>query len=328
MRPSEIAHLCGVSGPRWAGDAVDVVTGANVFSEKDFDVPGPVKLQWRRNYDHRWAAQDRDFGLGFRHTLEQWLCFDVDGLTFIGAEGEEVRFPYLDEDGASATGAGFRLRRVSADRYELSKHAQPTRVFSRVRGREWPVAALCEGGEEVRVERDEATTQVIALWIDADRALRFAYDEQGHLVRIRMYDRRIQEPLDMVRYSYDGPRLAQVVDVYKQRIGYEYDALDRMTRHTDATGYAFLFEYDRQDRCVSSCGEDGLLSVWLTYRPDAGETELIDANGGTWLYEYDQRENLLAIVDPEGGRTLFERDGQGALLAEVDPGDATGLVGA
>jgi len=305
------------SGPRWVGDPVDVVTGANVFSKRDFAIPGPVKLQWRRNYNHTWADEDRGLGPGFRHALDQWLCFDVDGPTYLGPEGEEVRFPPVGADGDAVSAGGFRLVRVNADEYRVQRHAQPTRTFRRVAGRQWPLASLAQHGAEVRVAYDERE-RVDSLWIDEGRALRFEYDDRGHIWRIRLHARNREEPIQLVRYWYDDAgRLVRAQDAYKQVFSFEWDDRNRLIKNVDASGYAFLFEYDAKNRCTASYGEDGLLSVQLTYRPEALETELLDANGASWLYQYDPAGNLIRVVDPYGGSTQYVYGDQG-LEAEVD----------
>ncbi|HHH27127.1 MAG TPA: RHS repeat protein, partial [Polyangiaceae bacterium] len=228
------------------------------------------------------------------------------------------RFRFLEADGETTFAQGFTLTRVAATEYHVSRHAQPTRVFRAGASREWPVCELRQNDSAVRVERDESQL-VSAVWIDEDRALRFRYDDARHLERIRLYDRNRQEPIELVRYRYDAAGcLEKVVDVYKQTIAFEYDEHRRMVRHADTSGFAFLFQYDHFNRCFSSAGEDGLLSVTLTFRPEAFETELLDANGAVWLYQYDPSETLLRIVDPYGDALLFERDAQGRLVAEID----------
>lgn len=313
-------HACETpgEGPRWVGDPIDVITGENVFSKKDFTVPGAIAFEFRRNYNHTWAGQTRGIGRGFRHSLDQWLAFDVDGPTYLNAEGGEVRFPFLDRDGDRATSGGHALLRVSADEYRVSRHAQPTRVFRPgTEGRTWPLAALEDDDQTIRLayERD----RLKAIWIDAHRALTFVYDASGQIVEVQFREPD-REPLAFMRYRYDEhQRLVQGIDPYKQTFEKRYDAQNRLVQRIDTSGYSFFFDYDQSNRCISTYGEDGLLSIQLRYNAAARETSLIDANGAEWRYEYDAQKNLLSVTDPYGGATIFERGPGGELIAEVDP---------
>ncbi|MBZ0118130.1 MAG: DUF6531 domain-containing protein [Sandaracinaceae bacterium] len=304
--------------PRWVGDPIDVITGENVESKRDFTIPGPMALEFRRIYNHTWANRARGLGRGHRHSLDQWLAFDVDGLTYLHAEGGEVRFPFLDVDGARARAGGYTLERARSDEYRLSRHAQPTRVFRPgAERREWPLHALEQDGEALRLAYDKGKLK--AIWVDAYRAVTLVSDASDQIVEVQLREPD-REPLPIVRYRYDEHlRLVRVVDPYNQKLELGYDALHRLAYTVDAGGYRFDFRYDGANRCVGTQGQDGLLSVQLRYNPAARETVLIDANGAEWRYEHDLDKNLSAITDPYGGTTLFKRGRTGELVEEIDP---------
>jgi len=313
-------HTCCAPGhgPRWVGDPVDVITGHNIFSQREFTVPGAVEFVLRRNYDHTWAEEIRGLGRGFRLGFDQWLTLDVDGMTYIHAEGGEVRFEFLDEDGEEATSCGYRLLRLGEGEYRLTRRGQPDRVFrAGASPRELRLVALERNGAQLRLSYRDERLDTVA--IDEHRRLRFRYGEHGQLEQIVlvMDDGRSHA---LVSYAYDEFLcLVTAEDAYRQQHGYAYDEHHRLVEETDPSGYAFVFEYDRDGRCSASYGQDGLLAVRLEYEPDARQTRVTDANGAQWLYEYGAVEELVSITDPYGGRTSFEYGSGGELRAEIDP---------
>src|SRR5690606_29721790 len=224
MRNGPHKHSCGSpGGPRWVGDPVDVVTGENVCNKRDFVVPGSVGFQFRRNYNHTRAGEARGIGNGFRHSFDQWLAFDVDGLTYINAEGREARFPFLDRDGQRATSGGYTLVREHAGEYRVSRHAQPTHVFrpGSESPRYWPLAELEKDGATLRLSYERG--ELKAIWIDAYRALAFVHNEAGQIVEIRLR-RPDHAAITLMRYRYDEhQRLVGGTDPYKQHFENRYD---------------------------------------------------------------------------------------------------------
>ena len=74
-------------------------------------------------------------------------------------------------------------------------------------------------------------------------------------------------------------------------------------------------------------GDDGLLEVFLDYRPDLKTTVVRRGNGGTWTYHYNDAGTITQIVDPYGDATSFTVDETGRVIAETDPkGNVTQLL--
>src|SRR5262249_14504245 len=114
--------------------------------------------------------------------------------------------------------------------------------------------------------------------------------------------------------------------LYKTPLPFAYDSANRMTRRTDRRGYSFHFRYDEVGRCIHSRGDDGLLEVFLEYRPDAKTTFVRRGDGGRWVYAYDDNGTITRITDPYGNATKFILDDLGRPVQEVDPnGNATQL---
>ena len=132
-----------------------------------------------------------------------------------------------------------------------------------------------------------------------------------------MRDRR---NTSLLAYEYDAPAISSAPRIAANTtLTFAYDAANRMTRRTDRRGYSFHFEYDDEGRCIHSRGDDGLLEVFLDYRPDAGTTFVRRGDGGQWIYAYNASQTITQITDPYGNATTFVLDDTGRPVQEVDP---------
>src|SRR5687767_6187272 len=109
--------------PELVGDPVDTLTGAVVDRTLDFRLTGPIELRWHRYYDSSQKDRHLTGGRGWSHEYDRRLTITADGLTYEEPLRCEVQFPPLDQDRREVARQGFRLRRISAERYELFAHA-------------------------------------------------------------------------------------------------------------------------------------------------------------------------------------------------------------
>ncbi len=96
-------------------------------------------------------------------------------------------------------------------------------------------------------------------------------------------------------------------------------------RATDRNGYSFHFTYDAMGRCIEEHREDGLHRVALKHEPAERRTLVTKADGGVWIYEYDERGTLTRIADPHGGERRWVLDDEGRILEETGPDGKTTL---
>ena len=102
-------------GLRLVGDPVDVVTGAQTSFETDFWLQGDhIPVSWVRYYDSRRHQIDRGVGHGFWFALDLELRFELDGLTFVGEQGDRIEFPFLPQDSERVLRGGHELERISS----------------------------------------------------------------------------------------------------------------------------------------------------------------------------------------------------------------------
>jgi RHS repeat-associated protein len=151
------------------------------------------------------------------------------------------------------------------------------------------------------------------------RLILVTHDTAGRIVRLALLD-----PISgtagevLLSYEYDpAGRLIRGTDHYKTTFSFAYDAGHRLTRRTDRRGYSFFFEYDSGGRCIHSHGEDGLLEVFLEYRPDSNSTVVRNGDGGQWVYDYNDAKAITHINDPYGYATQFVLDDVDRTVSEV-----------
>jgi RHS repeat-associated protein len=92
---------------------------------------------------------------------------------------------------------------------------------------------------------------------------------------------------------------------------------------TDRNGYSFHFAYDDQGRCIEEHGNDGLWRVALRYAPEQRRTFVTEADGGEWIYEYNENQTLIAIHDPYGSTRQLVLDDEGKVVSELGPDGRT-----
>lgn len=316
--------------PELVGDPVDVVTGAVVDEMWDFVFRSPLRVEWWRAYDSRWFEQDRGLGLGFRHSYEHWLVFDLDGVTYRHPRGYETHFPHFTSDGQRELRGGYALERADEQTYVLRRRDQPTRRFyraaphapearleelidERVEGEGGRVALQYEGAERARLDKILARTA-----LGHDETFKVEWNTAGQIARVVLWSHDgDRTPFITYRYDERG-RLIEATDMYKQRCCYEYTRHDRLSRKTDRRGYSFFFAYNPDGRCTESRGEDGTLAVQLRYEPQQYETTVLDANGAEWLYQYRPNGVLTFRTDPYGNKHFWKYGADGRLLCEYD----------
>lgn len=298
------------------GDPVDVVAGANLDRELDFELAGPLPLPW-----YRWYSSERNWvpgghGWGHAHEYEQRLVFDLDGVRFHSPGGTTL-FPSLERVGAAAAAGGYRLDRVAARRYTLSQLGRPTAVFELADGRGYaPLTALTGRGRiEFRYDNDGFLQGISA----NGRPLTVEHDAAGRVRRLSLpaaggRSRRAAE------YDYDpAGNLVKATDPYGNACRYRFDAENRQVGRTDRRGYRFAFEYDAAGRCVRAGGEDGAEEVRLAYDPVLRATLVTRHDSGQWLYVYDENEVVTQVVAPDGGVRRFVTGIAGQVETDLDP---------
>lgn len=301
------------------GDPVDVVTGANIDSATDMQLPGAVPILWRRYYHSGRLADMTSLGSGHRHHYDRQLIYDLDGISYINERGDRIAFDVPEQDGLSIAIAGYVLQRVTERTFWLHEPGQPSMYFS-----------FSDPSTPALLQRHGSKSHSLALQYDKAGRLRGILDPSGRTVEIatdtgnRITGLQIYVEKSgahhLLQYRYDDRgNLIEGIDAYSNRFTFAYDAGNRLIRRTDRRGYSFEYTYDQDGRCIHSRGEDGLYEVHLDYMPAERLTSVTRADGGQWLYFYDENGAITQVIDPYGGFATFVLDDEGRVAEEVDP---------
>jgi RHS repeat-associated protein len=305
---------------RLVGDPIDVVTGACVEVAFEFQLRGPIPFVFRRHYDSSRRGHALSLGWGHTHEYDRTLGFDVDGLRYTTPVARRVAFPPLPADGDRVSGHGRRLIRVDRHRYRIR---EPDRTLAEfvftAFDKPAPLDSLKRGKDEIRFHYDQRG-RLAGVRDSAGRHLAVESDAAGRITAIARVGQAGRPDRFLLRFAYDpAGHLVRGADAHGSTFSFDYDSSGRLIRRTDRRGYAFHYEYDRNDRCVRSRGGDGLHDVRLRYLPAERVTIVTRADGGEWLYSYDEGGTVTRIVDPYGGTRSFDVNEHGRVVREVDP---------
>ena len=312
------------SDPRFVGDPIDVMTGANTDMITDVTRRGPIPFEWKRYYNSARAERVCSLGWGHSHHFDRRLIRDLDGVRYHDPHGNSVPFPDVAIGRWEAV-SGLVLTRTGSDIYYLEQQGQPSEEFQFSSGATIAQLRCLRQGKHV-ISLKYRGDRVLAEIIDSlGRAIRISSDKSGLITELVLADTR--GGTSLLRYEYDeASNLIRATDRANTTLTFAFDVANRMTRRTDRRGYSFYFEYDEEGRCIHSRGEDGLLEVFLDYRPDAGTTFVRRGDGGRWTYNYNDNKIITQITDPYGNATKFILDEHGRPAQEVDPnGNVTEL---
>lgn len=177
----------------------------------------------------------------------------------------------------------------------------------------------------------------------------YSYDKNGHLTKVVAPDGAptvytYDDVYDPAHGKYATLNRATETDANGNTKRYEYDALGKLTKVTDALNFATLYEYmdaacpDKPTRItypngaitdyaydakcnrmqeIRDSGGLNLTSTWTYYGDGTVKTET-DPNSHTKQYFYDSYGNLAEVIDPEGCTTQYDNDILGNRTRMID----------
>lgn len=324
-RPKQTTCACATGSP------VIIATGEKSLVESDFDLPGPIALDWRRSYrsgnaHHGW------FGQGWSAPLAVELLLAADGVTYREAGGRAIALPFI------ATGAEhfdayerFTLRRPAADCWEIAFRNGRTERFERVRDDLFalPLAAIVDrNGNRIGLEYPAPPEDPFAPWrarviVDAaGRRLHLEWDRRGLLLAVQCQADPLAPPATLASYAYDGEgNLVGHVDACGASRTYEWRN-GVLVGYTRADGARYCAEYDEYSpfgRVVHSWAAEDGRGLRFAYDDRARTTRVTDSLGRGTCYEYDGRMDIVAVTGPDGVRTETPFDANGNPRGPVDP---------
>jgi RHS repeat-associated protein len=312
---------------------VIIATGEKSLDQLDFQLPGPIELEWRRRYRSGDARSDGWFGQGWAHPLATELWVEDDVLHYWDEQGREVVLP------AIAVGQEhfqayeqFTLTRPAANHWALRHNQGLTYHFRQHHATQWRLP--------LEVVQDRNLRRVLLQFSDADFGDGFdtqttpprpqrLIDSAGRTLHLEWTD---QKQLSQVIVESGDTRIA----LANYRYGSAASAvggLPDLLSHTDANGHTRAFSWDhhllvgytlatgqrfsnRYDRLTPT----GRVTESLALDDGTGDsfeyngrtTRVRDRLGRETVYVHNARQDIIAVHDAEGNvtRSAFDDDGR------------------
>ncbi|AKJ30912.1 hypothetical protein AAW51_4221 [Caldimonas brevitalea] len=305
------------------GHPVDPVSGASVNEFVDHEEFGPGCFRWERYYSSARCNEDGALGWGFRHYYQRELRLLRTRAVYVDGEGQTYSFRRGEDGVYRGVLAGYELEQRDEHRFVVSHDVHGSMGFERATPDEKTARLVALVLGDVRMHFGYDDHQRLAAVAAAgeeqvfEQSFWFRYDEHGHLTTIERSQGH--ELSTVARYAYDEEGcLVTWTNALGASMTYGYDDQRRMTRETDANGFSFFYGYDGEGRCVASAGQDQVWRVELKYEP--GRTRVTEADGGQWVFVYNEAGTVTRIVDPYGGATERVIGEDGRVIEEIGSG--------
>ncbi len=331
------------------GDPVDVINGNVLYDVTDFELPGPIPLQWNRI----WCSASQilgHLGHGTRYSYEMGLEIAEEQHAIIAFlnDGRITTFSYLLVGEEEFDYRNKLILKRLKDCYQLFD------VESRYIYTLSPINNGYIAYKLTKVENRKG--HCIAFSYDnhgylcniidsAGRKLIVSTNQEGRITSIHLLEGGSRHLL--VSYDYSKEQdLASVTDALGKTTVMNYRN-HLMIKKTDRDKNSFYWEYDKYEdgaRAVRTWGDGGILSLWIDYHDEemynAVRTSK-DKKACEYHYNeerlctrtiypdyteiresYDDKYQLVSRIDEEGRQTRFSYN-ELSLVTEVVRPDAS-----
>jgi RHS repeat-associated protein len=307
-----------------AGHPIDVATGAMyTIPAVDFELIGPLPLQWVRSYCTAAVRRNCGIGWGWSHPFA-WRATIGSTIDIIDSQGAVASFPRIGEGQMALAPYGRRLERRDGA-LVLSDDGDEARVLRKDDTGTYRLA-------EVRDSHGNVTTvewaqgQVCALTDCVGRRAERTALPSGESWHLVLTDGDgVSHRVLAATYEYDSRGdLVRAADISGATVEYRYDEAHFMIEERFPDGLVFYFQYedgpDGKRRCVESWGAVDGLDVLA----EIGGGRRIASADTRGLHHvrigYDLDESETTVVDPEGHSHRFVTNSLGLVTSYTDPG--------
>lgn len=319
---------------------VIIATGEKSLDQLDFELPGPIALEWGRRYRSGYSPNEGWFGQGWTHPLAAELFIEADVLRYRDEQGREVALPAIEVGQEHfQTYEQFTLTRPAPSHWALrhnrglthhfrQRHAQQTRLPLEViqdRNLRRVVLQFDEQDFGERFDPQAFPPRPRAVVDSAGRKLSMVWTEHGQLAEVLV--EASEGRIEMARYRYgspaadgspDRPDLLSHTDANGHTRSYTWEQ-HLLVGYTLASGQRFSNRYDRlapTGRVVESLGLDDGTGERFEYQ--GRSTRVRDMLGRETVYIHNARQDIVAVHDAEGNVLRNEYDDAGRPAGNSD----------
>lgn len=329
----KILEKFGKNMPQWlerafcklGGDPVDLVSGNVIYDTIDFELPGPIPLQWRRI----WCSASRitgHLGHGTRYSYEMGLEVSEDGLVamvFLN-DGRVGVFPNILVGEEFFSDYNRLVLRRHEDHYELfDPQTRYSYLLYPGEGGYLPYKLTkLQNRQGHQIEFFYDRSGYLCRIIDsAGRALKVTTNENGRITRVACMEGE-KEGQMLVAYAYhETQELGTITDAVGADICLEYRE-HLLVKKTDRNKHSFYWRYDKYEdgaRAVRTWGDGDVLSLWLEYHDeDRYNTVKTSRESPPSQYHYDKRWLCTRIVYPDFTERREEYNDRYQLVRVID----------
>ena len=312
---------------------VIIATGEKSLDQLDFQLPGPIELEWRRQYRSGDARSDGWFGQGWTHPLATELWIDDEVLRYWDEQGREVLLP------AIAVGQEhfqayeqFTLTRPGANHWALRHNQGLTHHFRQRHATQWRLPLEVVQDRNLRrvllqfndgdfgdsLDRQATLPRPQSLIDSAGRKLHLLWSDHKQLSQVMFESAGNRVVLASYRYGHTAaaseglPALLSHTDANGHTRTFTWDH-HLLVGYTLATGQRFSNRYDKlmpTGRVTESLALDDGTGDWFDY--NGRTTRVRDRLGRETVYVSNARQDITAVHDAEGNvtRNAFDAEGR------------------
>ncbi len=309
---------------RLCGDPVDVISGNVIYDTTDFELPGPLPLQWRRI----WCSASQimgHLGHGTRYSYEMGLEILEDEYivaVFLN-DGRVGIFPQLMVGEEAFSYENKLLLRRREEHYQLfDPESRYSYLLSPSPNGYLPYKLTRiqnPQGHAIQFSYD-GNGYLCGVIDSVGRELEVTTNSQGRITEVTLKEERNSHVL--VSYGYNPE---QDLETITDALGADTYLTYRnhlMVRKKDRNRNSFYWEYDKYEdgaRAVRSWGDGGVLSLWIDYHDEAGYNSVrTEKKNKPSEYYYDERMLCTRIVYPDLTETRERYDDRYQLVCCVD----------
>jgi RHS repeat-associated protein len=312
---------------------VIIATGEKSLDQLDFQLPGPIELEWRRQYRSGDVRSDGWFGQGWAHPLATELWVEDDALHYWDEQGREVVLPAIAQGQEHFQAyERFTLTRPGADHWALRHNQDLTHHFRRRHDRQWRLPLEVVQDRNLRrvllhfnegdfgdgFDPQAAPPRPQRVTDSAGRALHLVWTEQKQLSEVIFASGDTRVVLASYRYGADAPAAEGQPDLLSHTDANGHTRTYAWGQHllvgyTLAAGQRFSNRYDRltpTGRVTESLALDDGTGDRFDY--NGRTTRVRDMLGHETTYVHNARQDIVAVHDAEGNvrRNAFDDEGR------------------
>ena len=292
----------------FAGDPVNMATGNFIYEHIDLKIDGAVPLSFKRFYNIQ-TDYNGIFGRGWVHNYETKIIPDLyyGGVKILFEDGRQ-EFYWLDEDGKYISNDGIHstLTRIKMHDFQPLESSgylleyPDNSCYQFDKDGKLMLQKNSYGNEIIFAYDKDLLIQVSSI----SGELNFIYEEMP-LYKIVSGDKMEKEITGV-------NKLVAVKDHTGRKVCYEYEKYSHNTyvlsSYIDTKGEKLQYSYDYIQRLNQIINKDGICLVNSEFDINDRVVRQYSADGGKWIYEYDENSGDSVLTERNGSKTTYMRD--------------------